>query len=120
MDDEADLSGIEAVEADAEFLQTATAIVRSQTEVRCGVVPPTVRLPGSRLWKLLWLCRLEFDIASEREGLPRWHSWCLYIQAEPYLVSHPVLQAALRAGLESLSQADVGSALQVLFNLGEL
>lgn len=32
---------------------------------------------------------------------------------------HPP-QAALRAGLECLSQADVGSALQVLFNLGEL
>ena len=31
-----------------------------------------------------------------------------------------VLQAALQAGLSSLSQADVGSALQVLFNLGQL
>lgn len=32
----------------------------------------------------------------------------------------PLLQAALKAGLECLSQADVGSALQVLFNLNEL
>lgn len=60
VDGEADMSGVEAVEADAEFLQTASAVVRSQTE------------------------------------------------------------AALKSGLECLSQADVGSALQVLFNLGEL
>jgi hypothetical protein len=33
VDAEADLSGIEAVEADAEFLQTAAAIVRSHTDV---------------------------------------------------------------------------------------
>jgi len=33
-DGEADLSGVEAVEGDEEFLQTAAAIVRSQTEVR--------------------------------------------------------------------------------------
>ncbi|KAL4435870.1 hypothetical protein ABPG77_000632 [Micractinium sp. CCAP 211/92] len=60
VDGEADLSGVDVVDADAEFLQTAAAVVRSQTE------------------------------------------------------------AALKAGLECLSQADVGSALQVLFNLGEL
>ncbi|KAL4458763.1 hypothetical protein ABPG75_013628 [Micractinium tetrahymenae] len=60
VDAEADLSGVDVAEADAEFLQTAAAVVRSQTE------------------------------------------------------------AALKAGLECLSQADVGSALQVLFNLGEL
>ncbi|PSC76466.1 conserved oligomeric Golgi complex subunit 5 [Micractinium conductrix] len=60
VDAEADLSGVEAVEADAEFLQTAAALVHGQTE------------------------------------------------------------AALKAGLDCLSQADVGSALQVLFNLGEL
>lgn len=42
VDAEADLSGVEAVEADAEFLATAAAVVRSQTEVRvrcgCGAV----------------------------------------------------------------------------------
>lgn len=53
VDAEADLAGIDAVDADAEFLQTAAAVVRSQTEV------------------------------------------------------------ALRAGLQCISQADVGSALQV-------
>lgn len=36
VDAEADLSGINAVDADAEFLQTAAAVVRSQTEVRGG------------------------------------------------------------------------------------
>ncbi len=34
VDAEADLGGIDAVDADAEFLQTAAAVVRSQTEVR--------------------------------------------------------------------------------------
>ncbi len=36
MDGEADLSGVDVVDADAEFLQTAAAVVRSQTEVRGG------------------------------------------------------------------------------------
>ena len=31
-----------------------------------------------------------------------------------------VLQEALRRGMESLSQAEVGSALQVYFNMGQL
>lgn len=36
VDAEADLSGIDAVDADAEFLHTAAAVVRSQTAVRGG------------------------------------------------------------------------------------
>lgn len=37
-----------------------------------------------------------------------------------YLRSFAELQELLRKGMEALSQAEVGSALQVYFNLGEL
>jgi hypothetical protein len=54
---------------------------------------------------------------------PAEHRWR---RRRPWLPVHPCylsvcnVQEALKTGMESLSQAEVGSALQVYFNLGEL
>ena len=85
VDGEADLSGIEAVEADAEFLQTAAAIVRSQTEV--GAVPPaaagpSVALPAAAGPAVALPPSGRSWLAARPAGRPRpapacWHWWVL-------------------------------------------
>lgn len=52
VDAEADLSGVDVAEADAELLQTAAAVVRSQTEVGGAVQ----RSRKERFWRLLCRC----------------------------------------------------------------
>lgn len=83
---EADLAGIDVIEADNEFLQNTWQDVQGQAE-------------ASRLWCIM----THADYAL-------WGIDAAAVYA----------QAALQHGIETLSQAEVGSALQVYFNLGLL
>lgn len=94
---EIDLSGLNVVEADEEYLQNASNQVQALCPTAiCGRTTLCITLP------LLLACYLMTLLNG------------IVVQV------HVQARAALRAGMETLSQAEVGSALQIYFNLNEL
>ncbi len=95
---EIDLSGLNVVEADEEYLQNAS----NQVET----------LFPSALYRTISLCLT----------VPLLLAFCLMTLSNgtSVLQVHVQAKGALRAGMETLSQAEVGSALQIYFNLNKL
>ena len=99
VDAESDLKGIDVVEADDMFLQESVVMIRQQAEVRGA--------PGrwTRCMRVA-LFQGSHQILAFPQPHHRGRTWHL--------------QVALVDGMESMSQAKVGSALQIFFNLDEL
>ena len=134
VEEEGDLSGLAVLDADAGLLATAGQLIRTQADVRCsreslGHAPAHACALGLR-----WLCWLlcsgpdssKASFGPLPQSMPsgrdcRFCDGCLVVECSrlPAARTRPV-QEALRKGMDSLSQAEVGSALQVYFNLGQL
>jgi hypothetical protein len=102
-----DLSGIAVVEAEEQFITRAAAEIRAEARAHACC---RAQAPGTRAGPSL-LCHITDALAQEPGSVA-------------LLTPHTLLPAqastALQAGLDTLSQAEVGAMLQVFHNLNEL
>lgn len=123
------LAGVELAAADAPFLERAGAVVREQAQVGAALVGEGPR--GRESLELTGFFDEERSKAvlgapnvapfpSPRHTPKRSLAHMSPSRHSPCPLSTPDTQAALAEGVEALSQAAVGAALQVFFNLGEL
>ena len=107
---EADVTGIDVIEADNDFLQNTWQDVLGQAEASMMLSPPMlllhppIALPHGTTIKELYD---QYSVPNKAQK----------VQSKAVA---GYMQAALQHGIETLSQAEVGSALQVCFNLGLL
>ena len=122
------------LEADAGVMANAGQLIRTQADVRACFCLHTLadmcvisRCLAVQLARDCVLARQRAPSSNAHATSQPGYTTCVFARflTEQLCYSkqgcgHAVVQEALRRGMESLSQAEVGSALQVYFNLGQL